>query len=101
MPGTEWVADLTVAKLKDELKKRGQPVVGKKAELAERLEAYVKEHEVGGPRMRGHSDRSSCTKQLQVSCASAALNWCCNAGHAGRDGISTPSGSSWRRCGGR
>jgi hypothetical protein len=35
-----------VADLKDELKKRGQPVGGKKAELAERLEAFIQENEV-------------------------------------------------------
>ncbi|GAB4822403.1 hypothetical protein N2152v2_009449 [Parachlorella kessleri] len=43
--GVDWIHELKVAELKDELKKRGQPVSGKKAELAERLEAYVKENE--------------------------------------------------------
>ena len=52
MPALDWIAGLTVAKLKDELKKRKQPVGGKKAELIERLEGYIKEHEVraGGRR---------------------------------------------------
>ena len=45
--GVDWIHELKVAELKDELKKRGQPVSGKKAELADRLEAYVKENEVG------------------------------------------------------
>ena len=47
MPGTEWVADLTVVKLKEELKKRGQAITGKKAELVERLEEYIQQNEVG------------------------------------------------------
>lgn len=46
MPDTGWVARLTVAQLKGELSKRGQQVSGKKAELAERLRAHVKQHEV-------------------------------------------------------
>jgi hypothetical protein len=46
MPGTEWVSGLTVAKLKDELKKRGQAVSGKKAELVARLTEHITEHEV-------------------------------------------------------
>lgn len=46
MPGTEWVEKLTVLKLKDELKLRGQPVVGKKAELVARLQEYISQHEV-------------------------------------------------------
>jgi apoptotic chromatin condensation inducer in the nucleus len=45
MSSTAWIQELKVAELKDELKKRGQPVAGKKAELAARLEEYVKEHE--------------------------------------------------------
>ncbi|KAL4443940.1 hypothetical protein ABPG75_011677 [Micractinium tetrahymenae] len=45
MPGTDWVEKLTVAKLKDELKKRGQPVAGKKAELVARLQEYISQHE--------------------------------------------------------
>lgn len=40
MPSTEWVEELTVVKLKDELKKRGQPVAGKKADLVARLQEY-------------------------------------------------------------
>jgi hypothetical protein len=46
MPGTDWVAGLTVVKLKEELKKRGQAVAGKKAELVARLEEYIQENEV-------------------------------------------------------
>lgn len=46
MASTDWIAGLKVAELKDELKKRGLPVAGKKAELAERLTAFVLEHEV-------------------------------------------------------
>ena len=53
MVSTDWIHALKVAELKDELKKRGQPVGGKKVELAERLEAYVKEHEVCGGRVGG------------------------------------------------
>lgn len=43
MAGTDW-SSLTVVKLKEECKKRGLPVGGKKAELVERLE----QAEVGG-----------------------------------------------------
>ena len=46
MSSTDWIHGLKVAELKEELKKRGQPVTGKKAELAERLETYIKENEV-------------------------------------------------------
>ena len=49
MPGTEWVSELTVVKLKDELKKRGQAVSGKKADLVARLEEYIKQNEVRLP----------------------------------------------------
>lgn len=41
----EWIDQLKVAELKDELKKRGLAVAGKKAELAERLRAHVAEQE--------------------------------------------------------
>ncbi len=35
-----------MVKLKDELKKRGQPVAGKKAELVARLQEFISQHEV-------------------------------------------------------
>lgn len=41
----EWIDSLKVAELKDELKKRGLTVAGKKAELVERLRAHVSEQE--------------------------------------------------------
>ena len=41
---------LQVVKLKEELKKRGQAVSGKKAELVERLQSYISQHEVRGVR---------------------------------------------------
>jgi len=41
----EWIDSLKVAELKHELKKRGLAVSGKKAELAERLRAFVSEEE--------------------------------------------------------
>jgi len=47
MSSTDWIQQLKVVELKEELKKRDQPVAGKKAELAARLEDYVKEHEAG------------------------------------------------------
>lgn len=37
---------MKVSELREELKKRGQPVSGKKSELVERLTEYIKEHEV-------------------------------------------------------
>lgn len=46
MPSLDWIQELKVTDLKEELKNRGQPVAGKKAELIARLEAYVKENEV-------------------------------------------------------
>ena len=45
MTKTDWINELKVVDLKEELKKRGQPVAGKKSELIERLEAYINEHE--------------------------------------------------------
>jgi hypothetical protein len=45
-PNTDWIQSLKVAELKDELKKRGQPINGKKAELAERFEAFINKNEV-------------------------------------------------------
>lgn len=48
MAGADWVEGLTVVKLKEQLKKRGQPVSGKKAELVERLQQYIAQHEVRG-----------------------------------------------------
>ena len=47
MSSTDWIQELKVVELKEELKKRDQPIAGKKAELAARLEEYVKEHEAG------------------------------------------------------
>lgn len=41
----DWISKLTVPKLKEELKSRGQPVGGKKAELVERLESFIKDSE--------------------------------------------------------
>jgi hypothetical protein len=41
----EWIDSLKVAELKDELKRRGLTISGKKAELAERLRAFVSEQE--------------------------------------------------------
>jgi hypothetical protein len=46
MVGTEWIAGLKVAELKEELEKRDQSTTGKKAELAARLEEFVSQHEV-------------------------------------------------------
>jgi hypothetical protein len=45
-PNTDWIQSLKVAELKDELKKRGQPINGKKSDLAERLEAFINKNEV-------------------------------------------------------
>jgi len=42
MPST-WIDKLKVAELKDELKKRGLLLTGKKAELAARLRIHVEE----------------------------------------------------------
>jgi hypothetical protein len=42
-----WIASLTVAKLKDELKKRSLPVNGLKAELASRLTSALQQEEDG------------------------------------------------------
>lgn len=46
MPSTDWVHELKVVELKDECKKRGLAVSGKKADLIERLESFLKENEV-------------------------------------------------------
>ena len=46
MVATDWIHELTVVELKEECKKRGLAVGGKKAELVERLEEYVKANEV-------------------------------------------------------
>jgi len=43
----DWINKLKVAELKEELKKRGLPVTGKKAELAKRLNDHVTENETG------------------------------------------------------
>lgn len=49
MAGAEWVAGLTVAQLKEELRTRGQAVSGKKAELAARLTEHLEQN----PEVRG------------------------------------------------
>lgn len=38
---TEWVHELTVVKLRDELKARELPTTGKKVELVKRLEDFL------------------------------------------------------------
>lgn len=43
MVDVEWISSLKVAELKDELKKRGLPVTGKKNDLANRLKEYEEE----------------------------------------------------------
>lgn len=45
MVNTDWVHDLKVVELKEECKKRGLAVSGKKAELVERLEEFIKDNE--------------------------------------------------------
>lgn len=40
---TDWVHELTVVKLKDELKSRELATTGKKADLVKRLETYLTE----------------------------------------------------------
>ena len=51
-----------MVELKEELKKRGLHVSGKKAELAERLEEFVKANEVSG---RGERATPSAPRHLQ------------------------------------
>lgn len=52
--GTEWIAGLKVAELKDELKKRGLPVGGLKADLAARLTEAVEAEQASGTLVRSH-----------------------------------------------
>lgn len=73
MSSTDWIAQLKVAELKEELKKRGQPVSGKKAELAERLEAYVKANEVGW----GTCQLVGAAGQARVQKKGACWGACC------------------------
>lgn len=43
---TDWVHQLKVTELREELQKRGQPAKGLKSDLQDRLIAYITEHEV-------------------------------------------------------
>lgn len=52
MVSTDWIHELKVVELKEECKKRGLPVSGKKADLVERLEEYVRDNEVRGEARR-------------------------------------------------
>lgn len=70
MAGTDWVAGLTVVKLKDELKKRGLAVSGKKAELVARLEEHLSAKEV---RVR----TSQCRLPARSARAAGLLCCCC------------------------
>ena len=72
MAGPDWVAGLTVAKLKDELKKRGQPTTGKKAELVARLEAYINEHEVTAVLRELAGSRVRHTRATRATCGRRA-----------------------------
>lgn len=54
----DWINKLKVVELKEELKKRGLPVSGKKAELAERLNDHVTENETGAQEEEAPQDDS-------------------------------------------
>ena len=81
MPNTDWVAELKVVELKEECKKRGLAVSGKKAELAERLEAYIAENEVREAQGRGgrggrRSAAAAAATAAACSTSKPAHPWC-------------------------
>jgi apoptotic chromatin condensation inducer in the nucleus len=73
MASTDWIHELKVADLKEELKKRGQPVAGKKAELAARLEEYVKEHEAGSAEAEPAAGAEEATKEAEPAAEEATV----------------------------
>ena len=72
MPNTDWLAELKVVELKEECKKRGLAVSGKKAELVERLEEYIAENEVRAAYVGwGAGRRSAAAAAAAAACSTA------------------------------
>lgn len=75
--GTEWIEKLKVAELKEELKKRGAPTGGLKAELVARLTQTVQEEEAKQVRRMSRMEPSARSASLPTAPAQPPTEHAC------------------------